>query len=336
MNKLKRLFWGLVALAASSAAWAQGTGKLAGTVVDASTNDPIPGANITVEGTIRGATTNVDGEFFVLNLPIGTYTVKVTTIGFETQNVTGVTIASEQTTELNIRLKETVLEGQEVTITAERDVVKRDVASTVRTVDTREITELPVTQFSDALARQAGVVGSGTNLHIRGGRRDEILFLVDGMSVRDPQFQRRYLQVPKAAIGEMQVMTAGFSAEYGEAQSAVVNLVTRDGDRKYTGHVEHVMDLDGFGNGKFSDLGNSVAGDLPHQPDDRKNGYQNYDYTEMSISGPEPITDRLLPQLGVEVPGFTSIFASGTFWSRNANEFGTNHKVRMARLSTEV
>lgn len=324
MNKLKRLFWGLVALAASSAAWAQGTGKLAGTVVDASTNDPIPGANITVEGTIRGATTNVDGEFFVLNLPIGTYTVKVTTIGFETQNVTGVTIASEQTTELNIRLKETVLEGQEVTITAERDVVKRDVASTVRTVDTREITELPVTQFSDALARQAGVVGSGTNLHIRGGRRDEILFLVDGMSVRDPQFQRRYLQVPKAAIGEMQVMTAGFSAEYGEAQSAVVNLVTRDGDRKYTGHVEHVMDLDGFGNGKFSDLGKSVAGDLPHQPNDRKNGYQNYDYTEMSISGPEPITDRLLPQLGVEVPGFTSIFASGTFWSRNANEFGTN------------
>ncbi|MCB9357953.1 MAG: TonB-dependent receptor [Calditrichaeota bacterium] len=323
MRKLILLLAILGVIAGVIPAWAQGSGKLAGTVLDAATNDPIPGANVTVEGTTRGANTNLDGEFFVLNLPIGTYSVKISTIGFEAQILTGVVVQSEQTTELSIRLKETVLEGQEVIITTERDVVKRDVANTVRTVETREITELPVTQFSDALARQAGVVGSGTNLHIRGGRRDEILFLVDGIAVRDPQFQRRYLQVPKAAIGEMQVMTAGFSAEYGEAQSAVVNLVTRDGDRKYTGHVEHVMDVNGFGNGELKDLGSGISDGLPHQPDGLKDGYQDYDYTEMSLSGPDPITNELLPRMGVNVPGFTSIFASGTFWSRNANEFGT-------------
>jgi len=334
MVKWKTLFLAvLLVLVSAVPTMAQGVGKLSGTVKDAATGAGIPAANVVVDGTTRGTATNVDGEFFLLNLPIGTYTVRFTTIGYETKIVEGVAIASEQTTELSIRLSESVLEGKEVTVVAQRDVIKRDVANTVRTVDTREITELPVTQFSDALARQAGVVGSGTNLHIRGGRRDEILFLVDGLAVRDPQFQRRYMQVPKSAIGEMQVLTAGFSAEYGEAQSAVVNLVTKDGEPKYTGHVEHVMDLDGVGGGTFetTDLLSSSSLEvpvdelksLPHQSASRKQGYQDYDYTEMSISGPEPITDRLLPRLGVEVPGHVSLFGSGTFWSRNANEFGT-------------
>lgn len=313
-------------LCSASLALAQGIGKLSGYVTDAASGDPIPGASVAVEGTTRGATTDIDGEFFVLNLPIGTYSVRISTIGFVAQVVQGVTIESEQTTELTIRLSETVLEGKEVIIQAERDVIKRDVANTVRSVDTREISELPVTQFADALASQAGVVGSGTNLHIRGGRRDEILFLVDGLSVRDPQFQRRYLEVPKSSIGEMQVMTAGFNAEYGEAQSAVVNLVTKDGDPTYTGHVEHVMDVEGLG-GTWDNLGKVYLDDagnpLPHQSADAKRGYQDYDYTEMSLSGPEPITTKLLPKMGVNLPGRMSMFASGTFWGRNTNEFGT-------------
>ncbi len=323
MIKLKYCFVWIALLSCASLGWAQGVGKLSGAIKDTGTGEPIPGANVAIEGTTRGATTNLKGEFFVLNIPIGEYTVRVSTIGYETQLVQGVVIASEQTTELNLKLTETVLTGEEVVVTAVRDVIKRDVANTVRTVDTRELTELPVTQFSDALSRQAGVVGSGTNLHIRGGRRDEILFLVDGLAVRDPQFQRRYMQVPKSAIGEMQVLTAGFSAEYGEAQSAVVNLVTRDGDPTYSGHVEHVMDFSGVGGGTFSDLGGDISKGLPHQMSDRKQGYQDYDYTELSLSGPEPITDRLLPRMGVEIPGSMSFFGSGTFWGRNANEFGT-------------
>ncbi|MCB1060866.1 MAG: TonB-dependent receptor [Calditrichaeota bacterium] len=322
----KRFVRAVLFLCSASLALAQGIGKLSGVVSDAATGDPIPAANVSIDGTTRGATTDVDGEFFVLNLPIGTYSVRVSTIGFVTQVIEGVVIESEETTELAIKLTETVLEGKEVVIQAERDVIKRDVANTVRSVDAREITELPVTQFSDALAKQAGVVGSGDNLHIRGGRRDEILFLVDGLAVRDPQFQRRYLEVPKSAIGEMQVMTAGFNAEYGEAQSAVVNLITKDGEPSYTGHVEHVMDVDGLG-GTWDNLGKVYLDEdgspLPHQQADRKTGYQDYDYTEMSFSGPEPITSKLLPKMGVEIPGRMSMFGSGTFWGRNTNEFGT-------------
>jgi outer membrane receptor protein involved in Fe transport len=124
-------------------------------------------------------------------------------------------------------------------------------------------------------------------------------------------------------------MTAGFSAEYGEAQSAVINLVTKDGEPKYTGHIEHVMDFEGLSGeldlpatidpvgGNAADLGHNNASSL-------KNGYTDYDYTEMTISGPEPITERFLPKLGVNIPGQMSLFGSGTFWSRNANQFGTS------------
>lgn len=278
--------------------WAS-VGKISGRVVDAETGDPIPGVNILVVGTITGATTNIDGEFFILNLPVGTYDLRVTCLGYETQNVTGIPLGADETYELDLHLNETVMMAEEVTITAERDVVKREFSSTIRSVTAEEIVELPVITYRDAIARTAGAVGSDDNIHIRGGRRDEILYLIDGLQVKDPQFQRRALDVSSSAIAEMQVMTAGFNAEYGEAQSAVVNLVVNEGGQNYHGQVKHVMDVNNISN------------------------YQDYDHTEASISGPEYITTTLLPRLGVDIPGQVNMFASGTAWGRNANEWGT-------------
>jgi outer membrane receptor protein involved in Fe transport len=276
------------------ALWAAETGKIAGKVVDVASGDPIPSVNVALMGTTMGATTDAGGEYFILNIPVGVYNVRVTSLGYETQNITGVQVLADQTTELNARLKETVLQGQEVTVVAERDVVKRDVSATVRSVSSTEISELPVTTYQDALGRTAGVVESGPGvLHIRGGRPDEILYLIDGLEVKDPQFAARSLAVSQDAIGEMEVLTAGFNAEYGEAQSAVVNLVIKEGDPQYHGRLEHVMDFQG----------------VEH--------YQDYDYTEGTLSGPEPITMKLLPRLGLRIPGSMSFFGSGTGLSRN-------------------
>ena len=301
MKRLLRLL--VVGLAVSILsvpfASAQSVGKVSGTVRDAGSGEPIPSANVQVVGTTLGATSTIEGEFFILNIPVGTHDLRVTSLGYETQTITGVEVRADETYEIAIRLSETVLEGQEVTVVAERDVVRRDVSATVRSVTSAEITELPVTTYQDALARTPGAVGTGDNIHIRGGRRDEILYLVDGMEVKDPQFQRRSLDVPQSAIGEMQVLTAGFNAEYGEAQSAVVNLVIKEGDPEYHGRVEHTMDFDGLGE------------------------YQNYDYTEGTISGPEPITQKIFPRLGLKIPGTMSLFGSGTMWGRNTNARGT-------------
>ncbi len=280
------------------------TGKIAGVIKDKATGEPLPGVNILIVGTTQGASTNIDGEYFILNVLPGTCDLRATAIGYKTIIMTGVVVVQDLTTEQSFSMEQTVLLGEEVTVVAERDVVRKDITSSTHIVTREEIEALPVTTYQQALAATAGAVGTGTNIHIRGGRRDEILYLVDGLQVKDPQFQQRSLDVGSGSIAEMIVLTAGYNAEYGEAQSAVVNLVVREGEPAYHGQVQHVMDLDA----KDFDTGDSY--------------YQDYDYSEASISGPEPITTHILPRLGTRLPGTMSLFASGNVRSRNTNEHG--------------
>ncbi|MBI5059673.1 TonB-dependent receptor [candidate division KSB1 bacterium] len=282
-----------------AAVWAAGVGKISGTVTDAGSGDPIPGAAVMVVGSTMGASSSVDGEFFILNVPVGTFDLKITSLGYETLNIQGVEVVADGTYELTATLTQSVIQGKEVTIVAAPDVLKRDHAATIKSLGSTEITELPVTTYRDALATTAGAVGKNENIHVRGGRRDEILYLIDGLPAKDQQFQQRAMDVPTAAIGEVQVLTAGFNAEYGEAQSAVVNLIVKEGDPQYHGRIEHVND---FAGGEH---------------------YQDYDYSEGSVSGPEPLTQKLLPRLGVTIPGEAFLFGSGTVWGRNTNLRGT-------------
>jgi outer membrane receptor protein involved in Fe transport len=274
------------------------TGKIAGVVRDKATGEPLPGVNILIVGTNQGASTNIDGEYFILNVEPGTHDLRATAIGYKTVTVTGVVVVQDLTTEQSFSMEQTVLMGEEVTVVAQRDVVRKDITSSTHIVTRDEIEALPVTTYQQALAATAGAVGEGTNIHIRGGRRDEILYLVDGLEIKDPQFQQRSMDVGSGSIAEMIVLTAGYNAEYGEAQSAVVNLVVREGDPVYHGSFSHVMDFE------------------------QAEHYQDYDYSEGSISGPEPITSQLLPRLGAHIPGKMSLFASGNVESRNTNEHG--------------
>lgn len=290
----------LLVLALTSSLWAASVGKIAGTITDASSGEAILGANVQIVGTAAGGSTNVDGEFFILNVPVGSYELKITAIGYETQLIRGVAVDADATYEVKANLKVAVIEGEEVIVTATPDIIKRDQASTIKSLQTAEITALPVTTIREALATTAGAVGDNENLHIRGGRRDEIMYLVDGLPVKDQQFQRRALDVSQGAISEAKVLTAGFNAEYGEAQSAIVNLVIKEGEQEYHGRIEHTADFAG----------------MEH--------FQDYDYTEASVSGPEPITQKLLPKLGAKIPGEMFVFGSGTLWGRNTNEHGVD------------
>lgn len=331
---MKRLLWPLLVVMcvcwSASVVLASNTGKIAGKVTDAATSEPLPGVNIVLVNTTAGASSNDAGEFFVLNVPVGVYTLRVTALGYETQNITGVQVLADQTRTVNIRMAQSVIQGQEVTVEAQRDVIQRDVATTVRSVTSNEITQLPITTYREALTREAGVVGQGNNIHIRGGRPNEVLYLVDGMQVRDPQFDTRSLDVSDQAIGEMQVLTAGFNAEYGEAQSAVVNLVIKEGEPVYHGHVQQVNDFPGLSGSHTYPLTHDPANpsqvvyDPAAPPGKKFSNYQAYTYSEASVSGPEPITQSLLPRLGMKIPGAMSFFASGTAWGRNTNENGVN------------
>jgi hypothetical protein len=127
---------GLVALALHTPAWGGTTGKISGRVLDTS-RQPLPGANIAVPLARTGAVSDVDGRYVILNLPAGTYDVRVTLIGYGSTTVQEVVVSADQTTSLDISLGEAPLQLEEVVITAERPVVDLNLTSNISTVSWR-------------------------------------------------------------------------------------------------------------------------------------------------------------------------------------------------------
>ena len=124
------------------------TGKLAGTATDKSNGEPLIGVNILIEGTLLGATTDLDGNYYILNIPPGTYTIEAQYIGYRTVTFQNIEINTDLTTELNIVMQEAVLEmEEEIVVVAQRDLVTKDLTASTASVDADEIQALPVTEL---------------------------------------------------------------------------------------------------------------------------------------------------------------------------------------------
>ncbi len=217
----------LIALVAT-AAHAQ-TGKIAGRVLDAATQEPIIGATVAVAGTGQGAATDLDGYYAVLGVRPGTVSVRISYLGYAAQTIEGIRVQIDQTSAVDAALQSEDLSSGEVVVTAERPIVQRDLTSSQASVSAEELAALPVQSFQDVVNLQAGVVEG----HFRGGRTGEVAYLVDGVPVNDVYDQSFAFQIENQAIQEVQVISGTFNAEYGQAQSGVVNIVTRDGGERY-------------------------------------------------------------------------------------------------------
>jgi len=195
------------------------TGKITGIVVDADSKQPLPGTNIIIEGTTMGAATDLEGNYIIINIPPGIYTVKAMMMGYTTMNVTEVRVNVNLTRTVNFELKPTVLEmGEEVTIVAERPLIQKDITSSRAIIGAQDMKEMPVENFYQVLQLQAGVVqGSGGEMHVRGGRSNEVTYLVDGISVTDPYSSSMAVSVENSAIQELELVSGTFNAEYGQA-----------------------------------------------------------------------------------------------------------------------
>ena len=180
-------------------------------------------------GTERGAAADIDGHYTVLGVRPGTYSVRVSLIGYGTTVVENVRVQIDQTTDLDVALAEEAFEGEEIVVRAERPLVELDRTSSQASISAEELAALPVQSFQDVVNLQAGVVDG----HFRGGRTGEVSYLVDGVPVNDVYDQSFAFQVENQAIQEVQVISGTFNAEYGQAQSGVVNIVTRDGGDRY-------------------------------------------------------------------------------------------------------
>ncbi len=212
-------------------AMASTTGKIVGTITDAETGEPLPGVSVVIVGTQQGTITDADGYYTILNVKPGQYELKASFLGFTSQIVQQVRVKINQTTTVDFILSETVIEGEEITVIAERPIVERDLTSSKATISSEDIKLLPVENFDEVVNLQAGVVDG----HFRGGRLGEVAYLVDGIPIND-SFDNSYAyQVENNAIQEVEVISGTFNAEFGQAQSGVVNIVTKDGGTNYEG-----------------------------------------------------------------------------------------------------
>ncbi len=271
--------------------YSQNTGNLSGTVKDASNGDPLPGVNVILKGTYYGAATDINGKFKISNISIGSYNVDISLIGYKTVQYTGIRIEPDKTIEFDVKLEETVLTlDQDVVVIGDKPLMDVEETQSKRTVTKEELDIAVLEDITDIVTQQSGVVQSDNAIHIRGGRSYENAFLLDGVSVQDPLAGTGFgLQLSANAIEEVEVITGGFNAEFGQATSGVVNVKTREGGQKYSGSISYKRDY---------------LGD--------KSSYHtfNIDIIEGNLSGPEPITSYILPALGLNIPGELTFFGS--------------------------
>ncbi len=210
------------------------TGKIVGNVYDTELGEAVIGANIIVEGTFFGAAADIEGDFMIPNIPPGKYKVVISAIGYHKITVKNVLVRIDLTTNIGrINLTSETIEMDEIVVTAEQPLITRDLTSTSVVVTADEIKSLPVEDFQSVVDLQAGVVDG----HFRGGRSNEVAYLIDGVAVNDVFKGELSVNVENSSIGQLEVISGAFNAEYGQAMSGVVNIVTKDGGQKLEGGI---------------------------------------------------------------------------------------------------
>ena len=288
----RRMVFFLLLLSMSLTLFGQGNCVIEGSVSDPKAGMALPGVNVMIKGTYYGGATDLEGRFRLTGMSPGTYDLEFSMIGYKVVLKTGVNVTTAEPAIVVIELEETTLAlGQEVIVEGERPLLEVDqTASSVR-LTSDDLKMNIVENVGDVLAEQAGITSQDDEIHIRGGRVDESMFIVDGMSVKDPlsgSTNSLYLNVD--AIEEMEVITGGFNAEYGQAMSGIINIRIKEGSKDYHGTFSYSSDH--FGLKK-----------LPWE-------IYNKDRIEFTLSGPE-IFSSTLALLGIDIPGDISFFLNG-------------------------
>ena len=209
-----------------SLSFSQTTGKISGKVVDSETNEPIIGANIMLLNTTIGTSTDVEGNFYLINISPKNYDLIVSVIGYKQTTYENITVSVNRTTNLDINIEQTVVEGDVVVVTANQVNIKKDQTSSVKNISSDMLDILPVENISAVINMQAGVVAN----HFRGGRDTEVTYLVDGVSVDENLGgNTTAISVDPSAVQDLEVITGTFNAEYGRAMSGVVNQISKEG-----------------------------------------------------------------------------------------------------------
>lgn len=208
-------------------------GKIRGKVVDSQTGEPLVGAAVVVVGTSFGSTTDVNGEFTILKLEAGTYSLRASYIGYQTFTISNIRVNADLTSDANFKLPAEGVQVGTVEVIAERPLVNKSATSAVRIVDNDFITTLPVRGVANIVSLQPGVVTNGGNFYIRGARADATGYVVDGVPASNKLMGGRAISFNAESVEQIQVQAGGYSAEYGNASGGLVFSQLRTGSDKW-------------------------------------------------------------------------------------------------------
>lgn len=269
---LALLWTAAVCLGAAPGAWSQQTtqyGSVTGKVVDKDSGAPLNFANIVVLGTAMGGNARNGGLFSIAVVPVGTYTIKASFVGYDTQTLANIRVDAGKPTVVEFRLKRglgTMLETVKVTGKVKQIDVKSSDVSHVQT--DKEILSLPVESVTEAVALNTGVVVQGGELHVRGGRSNEVSVRIDGVPVDDP-LGGGSVDLGLLSVAQSELITGGMDAEYGNASSGIINFTTKSGGRNFEGNFRYTTDDYGRADKTFT----------------------NYDRVSLGLGGPTPFSD---------------------------------------------
>lgn len=221
-------------------------GVLKGRITNKETGEPVVGASVFIEGTRLGAYAKSDGRFTITNVSPGTYNVRITAVGYAKQVVV-VNISADEVTEINVKLAEEGKVTEEITVVAQRNMVEKTQIGDKQKFDNTELTAIARESVQSIVGLSVGVFNAGDGFIVRGARPTETQIRVDGLDVGN-QFTggfglgglNYYPMVSTYATEEVQVLTGGFSAEYGDAMGGIVNTVVRTGSTdRYDGFFRY-------------------------------------------------------------------------------------------------
>ena len=212
---------------------------MTGRVIDKKTGHALPFASVSIPEAKKGGLTDSEGRFVISAVPVGTYELKVQFLGYSPISHPGLVVTANKATVADFQMVEVVVrQEKEIEVTAERRLVEAKQGTTIRSVSSQEIRNLPVNSIGDVLQQQAGITQDADQIHVRGGRADETVFVVNGVANRDLVTGASTAGTINArSVSEVNVATRAFDVRYGNALSGVVEVRLKEGSETFAGGV---------------------------------------------------------------------------------------------------
>ena len=213
----------VLTLTMAAGAGAQTTGSIVGRVVDAATNEPLAGVDLSLDRLPLRATTDLQGRFVIGSVPPGERVLRVSFIGYKPLILERLQILAGRAVELQLRLESSPVDLAPVIVRADRvRLIEPEVTTSHEVIIGREIRELPVDEIDQVIELAAGVSGG----HFRGGRIGQELYVIDGIPLKNQLEASENgftLELSPTSLDEVDVITGGFGAQFGSALSGVVS-----------------------------------------------------------------------------------------------------------------